>query len=89
MKNTTFVSAGAGSGKTQVLSQKVHDILASGVANPESILVVTFTVAAAFEMKQRIKKNLAINGVSQEIINKIDIIPRSIFRYCLKVRFCI
>ena len=67
-----LISAGAGSGKTQVLSQKVHDILASGVANPESILVVTFTVAAAFEMKQRIKKNLASNGVSQEIINKID-----------------
>lgn len=67
-----LISAGAGSGKTQVLSQKVHDILASGVANPESILVVTFTVAAAFEMKQRIKKNLAQNGVSQEIINKID-----------------
>ena len=67
-----LISAGAGSGKTQVLSQKVHDILASGVANPESILVVTFTVAAAFEMKQRIKKNLAQNGVPQEIINKID-----------------
>lgn len=67
-----LISAGAGSGKTQVLSQKVHDILASGVAKPESILVVTFTVAAAFEMKQRIKKNLAQNGVSQEIINKID-----------------
>lgn len=67
-----LISAGAGSGKTQVLSQKVHDILASGVANPESILVVTFTVAAAFEMKQRIKKNLAQNGVAQEIINKID-----------------
>ena len=67
-----LILSGAGSGKTQVLSQKVHDILASGVAKPESILVVTFTVAAAFEMKQRIKKNLAQNGVSQEIINKID-----------------
>lgn len=67
-----LISAGAGSGKTQVLSQKVHDILASGIANPESILVLTFTVAAAFEMKQRIKKNLKENGVSQDVINKID-----------------
>ena len=67
-----LISAGAGSGKTQVLSQKVHDILASGKATPDSILVVTFTVAAAFEMKQRIKQNLAQNGVSKDIINKID-----------------
>ena len=67
-----LISAGAGSGKTQVLSQKVHDILKSGKAKPESILVVTFTVAAAFEMKQRIKQNLAKNGVSKDIINKID-----------------
>ena len=71
-KGNMLISAGAGSGKTQVLSQKVHDVLASNLASPESILVVTFTVAAAFEMKQRIKQNLARNGVSKDIINKID-----------------
>ena len=67
-----LVSAGAGSGKTQVLAQKVHDILKDGKASPESILVLTFTVAAAFSMKKRIKKNLRKNGVSEQIINKID-----------------
>jgi ATP-dependent helicase/nuclease subunit A len=72
IKGNMLISAGAGSGKTQVLSQKVHDVLASNLASPESILVVTFTVAAAFEMKQRIKQNLARNGVSKDIINKID-----------------
>ena len=71
-KGNMLISAGAGSGKTQVLSQKVHDVLASNLASPESILVVTFTVAAAFEMKQRIKQNLARNGVSKDIINKMD-----------------
>ena len=39
-----LISAGAGSGKTQVLSQKVHDILKDKIAEPESILVLTFTM---------------------------------------------
>ena len=56
-EGAVLVIAGAGSGKTQVLAQKVHDILKEGKASPESILVLTFTVAAAFSMKKRIKKN--------------------------------
>lgn len=75
LKTTTknrIISAGAGSGKTQVLSQKVNDLLFSKAVEPDSILVLTFTVAAAIEMKERIKKNLILNNFDKTIIEKID-----------------
>ena len=49
-----LVSAAAGSGKTAVLSERVLDFILSG-GNVDKLLVVTFTDAAAIEMKTRIK----------------------------------
>ncbi len=52
------VTAGAGSGKTGVLTERfVHLVHAHGV-NPESILTITFTRAATAEMKMRIIQKL-------------------------------
>lgn len=52
------VTAGAGSGKTGVLTERfVHLVDAHGV-NPESILTITFTRAATAEMKMRIIQKL-------------------------------
>lgn len=49
-----LVSAGAGSGKTFVLSQKVYKHIVEGDVKPSEVLVLTFTNNAAHEMKERI-----------------------------------
>ena len=57
-EKSVWVSANAGSGKTYILTKRVLRLLLGGV-EPQNILCLTYTKAAAAEMKSRIGKDLS------------------------------
>ncbi len=58
-----LVVAGAGSGKTRVLTQRMAYLVAEGRCRPDEILAITFTNKAAEEMRQRVEQALARLGL--------------------------
>ena len=65
-----IVSAGAGSGKTAVLTERVLEKVKKGVS-VDNLLILTFTKMAAKEMRERIGTKLLENGFTKEL-SKLD-----------------
>jgi len=53
-----LIIAGPGSGKTEVISSRAAHFIQAGYAQPENLLVTTFTNKAALELKDRIQRKL-------------------------------
>lgn len=76
-----LVLAGAGSGKTKVLTHRVAHLIEKGIVNPENCLLLTFTNKAAVEMRDRVQSlitnhqslttNLAFTGTFHGFCAKV------------------
>ncbi|MBQ2643479.1 ATP-dependent helicase [Candidatus Saccharibacteria bacterium] len=62
-----LVLAGPGTGKTQLLSEKVAYILKNTDTNPENILCLTFTETGAANMRERLKSIVGKDGLKVNI----------------------
>jgi ATP-dependent helicase/nuclease subunit A len=63
-----IVPAGAGAGKTHRIKTTLSDWVKRGLVRPERILAVTFTEAAASELRERIRGGLLAEGLVSEAL---------------------
>ncbi len=75
-----LVLAGAGSGKTKVLTTRIVNLVKSGV-NPYKILAVTFTNKAAKEMRERLSKMIGEDVVKKMWVGTFHNICGRILRF--------
>lgn len=66
-KGPLLIIAGAGTGKTWVITEKIKYLIFKKIAQPEEILALTFTEKAAQEMEERVDKALPY-GIFQTTI---------------------
>ncbi len=72
-----LIVAGAGSGKTRVITHKIAYMIHEGIFHPREILAVTFTNKAAREMKERVEKLVGVDVGYMQI--------STFHSFCLKI----
>lgn len=60
-KGPLLIIAGAGTGKTTVITERIKYLIAKGFAKPEEILALTFTEKAATEMETRVDEIMPLS----------------------------
>lgn len=63
MERVTFISAGAGSGKTYSLTKQIVEFIKSGTCTADEIILTTFTRAAASELREKVRTALYKEGL--------------------------
>ena len=63
MKNVTYINAGAGSGKTYTLIDRLTKLIAKKEVEPEQVILTTLTTKAANEFKEKAKDKLYETGL--------------------------
>lgn len=67
IEGPVMVIAGPGTGKTQILTLRIANILLKTQVNPENILALTFSEAASFEMRNRLSKIIGTSAFRVEV----------------------
>lgn len=67
IEGPVMVIAGPGTGKTQILTLRIANILLKTHINPENILALTFSESASFEMRQRLSEIIGTPAFRVEI----------------------
>lgn len=85
--NIHFISAGAGSGKTYSLTQKLQVLLSSGQVAPAGVIATTFTKLAASELQERVRGALieagqlhVANQMEQALIGTVNSVCGELLR---------
>ncbi|MDP2966986.1 MAG: UvrD-helicase domain-containing protein [bacterium] len=84
-KGPLLIVAGAGTGKTTVITQRIVYLIEKGEAKPEEILAVTFTEKAAAEMEERVDKLLPYGYVDLWISTFHSFCERILRDYALDI----
>ncbi len=71
LSETLFVEAGAGSGKTTVLVDRIVNLIVEHGVEPHELAAITFTEAAASELRDRIRA-----GLERGVLDKGDVAVR-------------
>ncbi len=80
--NVTFVSAGAGSGKTYHLVQQILEAIAAGRARPETVVATTFSRLAARELRERIAAKFHERGMSEAALQLDEALIGTVHSIC-------
>ena len=80
-----LIVAGAGTGKTTVITRKIAYLLEKELAKPEEILALTFTDKSANEMVERVDKMVEMGYVDLQISTFHSFCQRLLERFALDI----